>query len=239
MSMRKRLLGRRPFITCVVAAAGSSERMNGENKLFAPLCGKPVLAYSLEAFEAAPEISEIIVVTRPGCLADVAALCAQYAPEKTSAVIPGGVTRLDSALAGALAASGKARFIAVHDGARPLVTQRVISDAVSLALKKNAAVPAVPVTDTIKRAADGRIAETPPRDELFVAQTPQVFDAELLKAALTAAEEKKLPVTDDSSAVEALGMSVFLSEGDPDNIKITLPGDIARAEGILEGRRGI
>lgn len=225
---------RRTFASCVIVAAGSSERMNGVDKLFAPLGGKPVLAYSLEACEACPDVSEVVVVTREDRLAEAMELCDKYAPTKTASVVCGGDTRVRSALEGALAASKEASVIAIHDGARPLVTPELISRVVKLAKQKGAAIPAVPVTDTVKIIADGAVSSTPKRDTLACAQTPQAFDAELIKAALTAAAKKS--VTDDAQAVELLGMKVAVTEGDPDNFKLTLPRDFAAAEDVVARR---
>lgn len=225
---------RKTFVTCVIVAAGSSERMNGIDKLFEPLGGKPVLAYSLEACEACRDITEIVVVTRSDAIASVMELCEQYAPGKTASVVCGGATRGESAFEGVMAASKKASLIAIHDGARPLVTPELISRVVRLAKEKKAAIPAVPVTDTVKIVSGAAVGSTPKRDTLRAAQTPQVFDAELIKAALTAASGKN--VTDDSQAVELLGMKVAVAEGDPDNIKLTMRRDFAAAEAILAGR---
>lgn len=225
---------RKTFASCVIVAAGSSERMNGVDKLFAPLGGKPVLAYSLEACEACPDVSEIIVVTREDKIAEVTELCGKFAPTKTASVVCGGATRAESALKGALAASKEAAVIAVHDGARPLVTPELISRVVKLAKQKGAAIPAVPVTDTIKKVEKGVVSKTPKRDTLVSAQTPQAFDAALIRAALTEAVEKG--VTDDSQAVELLGMKVSVAEGDPDNFKLTLQRDFAAAENVLARR---
>ena len=227
---------RKTYVTCVILAAGSSERMNGIDKLFESLGGKPVLAYSLAACEACRDISEIVVVTRPDAVASVTELCGQYAPGKTVAVVCGGATRQESALNGVLAASEKTDYIAIHDGARPLVTPELISRVVLLAKKKAAAIPAVPVTDTVKIVSGGCVGSTPKRDTLRCAQTPQVFDAELIKAALVAAAGKS--ITDDSQAVEMLGMKVAVADGDPDNIKLTMRRDFAAAEAILTGRNG-
>lgn len=229
-------LFRKKFVTCVILAAGSSERMNGIDKLFESLSGMPVLAYSLLACENCRDINEIVVVTRPNTIESVMKICENYAPEKTSMVVAGGATRAASALEGVMAASAKASYIAIHDGARPLVTSELISRVVHLAINKGAAIPVIPVTDTVKTVSDGLVVSTYDRDTLRAAQTPQVFDAELIKAALASACEKGIAVTDDSQAVERLGMKVHVAEGDPDNIKLTLRRDFATAEAILAGR---
>ena len=129
-----------------------------------------------------------------------------------------------------MACDPEAEIILIHDGARPLVTKEVIRSAVEGARKFGAAVPVTPVTDTVKVGKDGFADSTPDRSTLFAAQTPQAFRAELIKAALQDAVDKKLSLTDDCAAVERLGMHVKLVEGDVRNRKITLPADLALAE---------
>ena len=139
-------------------------------------------------------------------------------------------------LRAALEASEGATLLAVQDGARPLVTSALIDDAVAAAQRYHAAAPAVPVTDTIKVAHDGIVESTPERSTLFAVQTPQVFDAELLKAALQDALRADAALTDDCSAVERFGKEVHLTAGDQENIKITTPLDLTIAEAILQRR---
>ena len=126
--------------------------------------------------------------------------------------------------------------MAIHDGARPLITSKVISDTVRKAAKFGAAAPAVPVKDTIKVVHGGVVESTPERSSLYAVQTPQVFEADLLKAALQAAVDNEAMITDDCSAVELLGKVVFLVDGDESNIKITTPIDMVFAEAILQER---
>ena len=142
-------------------------------------------------------------------------------------------------LAAALEANEKARLIAVHDGARPLIRPEQIDELIRFGERTYAAAPAVPVSDTIKRTepSTGRVLETPDRAALFAVQTPQVFQAELLKAALQSAVNAEVTLTDDCSAVERLGKEVYLTAGDPENIKITRPLDLRLAEAILAERR--
>jgi 2-C-methyl-D-erythritol 4-phosphate cytidylyltransferase len=135
-----------------------------------------------------------------------------------------------------MAADPGAEIILIHDGARPLVTEAVIRAAAEGAKEYGAALPAVPVTDTIKVSGDGFVESTPDRSTLFAAQTPQAFQAELIKAALTDAVEKGLELTDDCAAVERLGMRVRLVTGDGENRKITTPPDLAMAETLLRQR---
>lgn len=227
-----------PFGTAVVAAAGSSERMEGKDKLFSDLAGLPVIARTLMALQECGNIHEIIVVTREESIVPVADLCAELEITKASKILCGGVDRLDSVLIGLAEAAPEAQYIAVHDGARPLVTKEIIADAFSKAYKYHAACPAVPVNDTVKIGKDGFVAETPKRETLYAVQTPQVFAADVIKAALRNAKAKKLDITDDCGAAEAIGVSPALSMGSFENIKITRPIDLKIAEAILEERLG-
>ena len=223
---------RRPYCTMIVPAAGESRRMGGGNKLLLPLEGEPVLAHTLRAIE-------IILATRTECLAEMAELCRRCGLQKPVRVVVGGETRTHSVLAAALEANEKARLIAVHDGARPLIRPEQIDELIRFGERTYAAAPAVPVSDTIKRTepSTGRVLETPDRAALFAVQTPQVFQAELLKAALQSAVNAEVTLTDDCSAVERLGKEVYLTAGDPENIKITRPLDLRLAEAILAERR--
>ena len=219
--------------SAVIVAAGSAQRMQGIDKLLAPLDGVPVLRRSIEALASAPEITELIVVTRADRLEAVQALCEGLS--KPVSVVPGGKTRAESVLCGLSAAAMP--YVAIHDGARPLVTVELIDEVLDAARVYLAAAPAVPVRDTIKVAHDGIVEHTPDRSALFAVQTPQVFAADLLKAALQSAIADGATVTDDCSAVERLGKEVRLTEGSEENIKITTPVDLAIAEAILQ-RRG-
>ncbi len=223
-----------PCASAVIVAAGSSSRMQGVDKICAELGGSPVILRSIAAFEASPYINEIIVVTREDLIPVVGRLCADFGMTKVRCVVKGGDNRAESVQRGLMHISRDAELAAIHDGARPLVSPEVISRTVTLAAETGAAIPVVPVKDTIKRVAGGVICDTPDRSELFAAQTPQIFKADILKAALTKVMEEKLTITDDASAVELLGMSVSTAEGDENNIKITTRADLILAEAILE-----
>lgn len=224
-----------PHCAVVIVAAGSSLRMGGD-KLMMELCHVPVLARTLLAFQQSPLVDEIIVVTRMEKIMDVADICKKYGVTKAKKVIRGGTSRMESALAGVSEVSCGTKLIAIHDGARPLVTQDVISRAVYAASDYLAAVPAIPSVDTLKNVEDERVIATLDRECIMRVQTPQVFDADLLRGALQNAEEHGLALTDDCSAVEALGMSVQLTEGSEENIKITTPLDLELAETIVARR---
>lgn len=222
-----------PLCAAVIVAAGSSSRM-GFDKVLAEVGGVPVLVRGIDAFQQAAGISEIVVVTREDLVPEVARLCQQFQLTKVTKVIRGGENRLQSARLGTLETSRDVPLIAIHDGARPFVTARVIEDAVVQAAKTGAAAPAVPVKDTIKQADGGVVERTLDRDKLYAVQTPQVFDASLIRAALQKALEDGVELTDDCAAVERLGMKVALTAGDDRNIKLTTPVDLLLAEGLAE-----
>lgn len=238
-SIFNRLRGKKEatsFCTAVVPAAGTSSRMEGQDKMLLILNEEPVLMRTLRTLEECPLIQEIIVVTREDLIVPVSELCKGFVLSKVSHVVVGGATRTQSVLAGIREASAESILIAIHDGARPFVTQEVLHEVITQAAKTGAAAPAVPVTDTVKRARDGVVLETLDRDTLFAIQTPQVFTAELIKAALQQAVTEGLSLTDDCAAVERLGMKVVLTQGDPANIKLTTPADLDLGLGILNGR---
>lgn len=223
------------FCTAVVLAAGSSTRM-GTDKMALELGGIPVLARTLLTVDSFRCVDEIIVVTRLDNIEACASLCDRYHINKVTAVISGGATRTESALAGATAADRRARIIAIHDGARPFVTEEVFEQTVHTAVLYGAAAPAVKVHDTVKRAENGVVLETPDRETLFAVQTPQAFEADIIKGALTKAITDDAQYTDDCAAVEALGVSVRLTQGEYENIKLTSPLDIFLGEAVLKSR---
>ena len=227
-----------PYCSALIAAAGSSRRMEGENKLLLPLGGKPVLAHTLLAMDAAPSIREIVIAAREEDLVHFAELCKTYGITKPVKVITGGETRTESVLRAAMEANPKAGYLAVQDGARPFVTPDLVEQTIAAARVHYAAAPAIPVKDTIKVAVRSLVRETPDRSTLFAVQTPQVFDAQLLRAALKAAMDAGASVTDDCSAVERMGKAIYLTEGSEENIKITTPLDMILAEAILQKREG-
>lgn len=233
---KKRKEGERPFCTAVIVAAGSSQRM-GNDKIFTALGGLPVLVRSIRAFEEADAVDEIIVVTREEKLQMVADLIKKYELGKVSKVIIGGKTRVESCLAGVSEAAHRAELIAIHDGARPLVSQRIIRETVRAADEFYAAVPVVRSTDTLKVLDEkGVVTGSVDRETIFRVQTPQVFRADLIKGALTEAMKRGLPITDDCSAMELMGIQTHTVEGDEDNLKLTTPRDMVLAEAILKDR---
>ena len=225
-----------PTCSAVVLAAGQSSRM-GEDKILLPLADVPVLLRTLQVLDRCPYITVTIVVIREDLIVPVGQLCRDAGLDKVRKVVVGGQTRQDSVLAGIRESDPQAELIAIHDGARPLVTDKVVGEAILKAAQCGAAAPAVPVKDTIKRAVDGMVECTPNRSELYAVQTPQVFEHGLILGALEKAAVDQVELTDDCSAVERLGMKVFLTEGSYENIKLTTPSDLAVAQSILE-RRG-
>lgn len=216
----------------VIVAAGSASRMQGIDKILTPLAGKPVLGRTLTAFQSCDAVAEIVIVTRPDLILAVTDLSKAF--PKVKAVVAGGKTRQESVRAGLSALSEDCALAAVQDGARPLVTWQLIDRVIRAANTYGAAAPAIPVKDTMKAVKGGLVESTPDRSVLYAVQTPQVFDTDLLKAALKKAQLDGANVTDDCSAVENMGMKVKIVEGDERNIKITTPLDLKIAEAYLE-----
>ena len=225
-----------PVCAAVVVAAGSARRMEGIDKILTPLGDLPVLVHTLYAFQDCPVVGEVVVVTREDLLVEISRICKDFALDKVRKVIVGGKERIHSVQAGLREVDPEAELIAIHDGARPLVTPQVIEVAVSAAARSGAAAPAIPVIDTIKRWEDGLGVETVDRSTLRAVQTPQVFEAGLIRAATQKALEDGELLTDDCGAVERLGKKVTLTEGSRENIKITTPLDLVLGEAILTAR---
>lgn len=230
---RRRKKETAPVCSAVVVAAGTSSRM-GFDKVLADVGGLPVIVRCLRSFQEAPGVAEVVVVTRTDLVPEIARLCQDYGLTKVTKVIRGGENRTQSARLGTLECDPQAKLIAIHDGARPFVTVQVIEDAIAQAAVNGAAAPAVPVKDTIKTARDGLVERTLDRSELYAVQTPQVFDGDLIRAALQKALDDGAELTDDCAAVERLGMKVVLTPGDERNIKLTTPTDLLIGELLAE-----
>jgi len=233
-SKNERLL---PKVTAIVVAAGRSERMgSGASKQFIPLCGIPLFARTLSAFEASSHISEVVIVARAEDIVSVADIVKEFGFDKVIRVVRGGQTRQQSAAMG-FEAAGKTDYIAIHDGARPLVTPGCIDRVVDAAFEFKAAAAAVKLRDTVKQAdEDGNVVATPDRSFLWAVQTPQVFEAELYRSALEMAKSAGEDYTDDCQLIETAGGIVRLVESEYTNIKITTPDDVIIAEAILRAR---
>jgi len=218
-------------VGAIIVAAGGSSRMVGADKLFALLGGGPLLARALQPFQGSPLVGRIVLVLSGANLERGRALADAYGIGKLTAACEGGPRRQDSVRLG-LEALGPCDWVLVHDGARPLVSAELIERGLAAARETGAAVPAVPVADTVKEAGrDGLVHRTLDRSRLWAAQTPQVFRHDLL---LRAHREVSAEVTDDAAMLEALGLPVKLFEGSPANIKVTTPGDLRLAEALLE-----
>lgn len=242
MSLLQKMFGKRqnrthPYCAALIAAAGSSTRYGGENKLLQTLDGIPVLVRTLLTIDRVEGIDEIVIAAREDELLPYAELCKTFGLRKPVKVIVGGATRTESVLRAALEASPETEFFAVQDGARPLVTVELIDEVLDAARVYLAAAPPVPVRDTIKVAHDGIVERTPDRSTLFAVQTPQVFAADLLKAALPVRDCGRRDYYGRLLRCRADGQGSPLDDGSEENIKITTPVDLAIAEAILQ-RRG-
>ena len=214
-------------VAAVIAAAGSSERMGEVDKMLALLGGKTILARVVDAFQRCNLIDQIVVVVNKQSVEKCQQLVTKQGWSKVTYVCPGGERRQDSVAAG-LSRLSHCEWVVIHDGARPLVTEELIQRGLIEARGTGAAVAAVPVKDTIKVAGDDQIVrETPPRNNLWAVQTPQVFRFDIITEAY---RQVKTEVTDDASLVEQLGYRVKLYMGSYDNIKVTTPDDLALAE---------
>lgn len=230
----------KPFTSAIVLAAGSSSRMGGENKILAEINGVPVVAYSLLALQTSNYIDEIIVACGRDSLIDISDICKNFAIDKATKIINGGALRQESVLKAALECSANAKFALVHDGARPMITPKLIGDVCEAAYTcvTHCATLGVAVKDTIRIVRAGVGEETLPREELMAIQTPQVTDIDLLKGALTYAAERKITVTDDCAAVELMGIKATVVQGSYENIKITTPSDLDVAAVFIEKMDG-
>ena len=226
-------------VAALVLAAGRGERFGGDvPKGFVPLAGRTLLSHSVRALAASPEIDHVIpVVPARGDERVAACLAEMEDVAKLRPAVTGGPTRQDSMRAGLAALPPDVQLVAVHDAARPLVTPERVSAVVRAAREHGAALLAVPVRDTLKRAEDGQVVETPDRSQFHAAQTPQVFRVEWLREGLAKAEGVGRVATDDAALVEALGVPVHLVPGDVENVKITVASDLAAAEAWLARRR--
>lgn len=225
-----------PPTSAIVVAAGSSTRMGGEiSKQYMEIDGVPVLIRTLLAFAECAYIDEIVTVIRPDDQETLFRLKEQYGIEKPFKVVSGGATRAESVKNGFEAIDKKSKFVAIHDGARCLITPDMIREVLRAAYRYNAATAACTVTDTVKLSTErGYIERTVDREKVYLAQTPQAFHVKLYRAALANADGADY--TDDNQLIERLGVPVKLVDTGADNIKITRPEDIERAEAIVKKR---
>ncbi|HEU5230515.1 MAG TPA: 2-C-methyl-D-erythritol 4-phosphate cytidylyltransferase [Ktedonobacteraceae bacterium] len=223
----------------IIVAAGSSRRMQGQDKLWTPLAGRITLARTIDVFEASPLISTIVLVINAERLEDTNNLCRNEPWHKIAAVVAGGMRRQDSVHIGLdtlAAAEPTCRWVMIHDGARPLISPAILEAGLIKAQEHQAAIAAVPVKDTIKQVEHGQIGATLDRSQLWAVQTPQVFAFPLIHQAHHSPIAND-DMTDDATLLERLGHRVAVFPGSYSNIKITTQEDLLIAEALLRGQQ--
>ena len=221
--------------SAIIVAAGKGTRMGaGVDKLFLEVAGRPVVAHTWQRFDDAKCIREIILVVRPDRRKLFDELAAKFRFQKPFRIVDGGEERQDSVWNGLEAMSATAEIVAIHDAARPCVSEELIAATIKRAEETGAAVAAQPVTDTIKESADGRLVErTLDRSKLWAVQTPQTFRVDVIRRALTEVRRRRLIFTDDTAACELIGQPVRLVSRVTPNPKVTVPGDLPLVETLL------
>lgn len=219
----------------LIVAAGQGRRLGGAvPKQYLDLAGRPLLAWTLGAFERCAAIDGVVVVVDPQGVARTSSLVERFAIRKAARITAGGTERPDSVQSGLAALPAECTLVAIHDGARPLARPELIGRVVEAAAACGAAIPVLPVPDTVKRGDGDRVEATEDRRQLHLAQTPQVFEVELIRRAYAARRtDEEVPITDDAQLVERLGATVRMVAGDPTNIKVTRPEDLRLAETLL------
>lgn len=225
----------------IIVAAGASSRMNGTDKLLAPIDGKPLLAHTIEAIERSDSVGSVVVVTTDA--RRDALVGGGWVDGSRTTFVDGGERRQDSVRAGFAALERLApdragdRVVLVHDGARPIVDPSLVADVIAATERVGAAVPVVPVSDTIKRVTGDRIEATVDRSDLVAAQTPQGVRRGLLREALASPLAADGTWTDEAALLEACNIAVHVVPGDPANLKVTVPDDLDRVANLLAGGR--
>ena len=229
----------KPICTAVIVAAGKGKRMGTEiSKQFLPLCGKEILAHTVEKFEKAEKIRDIILVTGEDSLQDVQDMTQEYGWEKIRSIVAGGKERQDSVWNGLQEVSVDAEIVLIHDGVRPFVTEDILNLSMETAMEMGGCVAGVPAKDTIKVCNSENIAvDTPDRSTLWQIQTPQTFRRELIMKAYEQAKEDGFVGTDDASLAEYSGYPVKVIMGSYRNIKITTKEDLLIGEAFLKEER--
>lgn len=222
--------------TAIIVAAGSGKRFGTKTpKQFLEIGGKPLIIYTLERFQNCQSIDQIILVLPSNQTSAFLNIVNKYGITKLAKIVAGGETRAESVWNGLKAVrSAKAEIIAVHDGARPLVTSQEISDCILKAKETGSAILVAPVTDTIKEVVDGKIVQTVDRNRLRRALTPQCFQYKILRKAFEKMKDLSESATDESFLVEQLGIEVSVVEGSPKNIKVTTKEDLKMVESLLK-----
>ncbi len=226
-----------PTVTAIVVAAGRGERFGLAAKCMAMLAGRPLLAYSLDAIDAAMTVTDTIVVVGEHTRDAVRQMVDAADWRTPIRIVIGGAERQHSVALGLAATTIDCNVVVIHDAARPLAASAWFDQCVEVASDFGAAVTATPVVDTIKRVHSRKILETVPRDDLWSAQTPQAFDRARLVAALASDTARERSFTDEAGLFEALGWEVHIVTGSAANMKITVAGDLAIAEALLALRQ--
>ncbi|MBI5606341.1 MAG: 2-C-methyl-D-erythritol 4-phosphate cytidylyltransferase [Deltaproteobacteria bacterium] len=224
----------------LITAAGKGQRMESSiPKQYLSLGGKPILAQTLQVFEECPAVDGIYVIVPQDQLDRVQKdIVEKYQFNKVLKLVRGGKMRQQSVWNGLRAIRSECSIVVVHDGVRPLIACRLIEKSIEEAQKHGAAVVGVPARDTVKRITKGKKVQTLPREEIWLAQTPQSFQFPLLMKAFQKAQQEDIWGTDDSFLVERLGHPITMVEGDYSNIKITTPEDLSMAENFLREKKG-
>ncbi|MDT8316658.1 MAG: 2-C-methyl-D-erythritol 4-phosphate cytidylyltransferase [bacterium] len=229
-------------ISAIIPAAGSGTRMGGDrSKQYLAIGERPILIETLMVFNESPHIDEIILLSPPADIDLMKKLLKKYDLAKVTKVVKGGKERQDSISNALDALDRSSSIVLVHDGVRPFISDKIIKELIDAVNQYGAAIAAVPVKDTVKKVSNRSISgisiiETVPRENLWLAQTPQAFRAKLIIGAYANAREKGIRGTDDASLLEAIGVDVKIVMGSYENIKITTPEDLVFAEAILKER---
>lgn len=224
------------MFSVIILAAGSASRMEGINKQLAEIDGVPVFVMSALKFQRSGRVREIIIACPEGCEEEYSALASEHGVSKLKAVVCGGATRFLSVSEALSRVGGDCSHIAIHDGARPLISTEDIDRVLADAEEYGAAIAAAKATDTVKIAADNTVSNTPPRASLYYAQTPQAFDRALYLSCCERLGAQAENATDDSCILEQCGERVHITEMTACNMKITRPADLAAARAIYGGK---
>lgn len=224
----------RGSVTALIVAGGLGTRMNsGVPKQFLMLKGKPVVQWSLECFDQTPVIDKIVLVLPQAWVDEGRDKLISFDPEKPFAIVAGGSSRQESVKAGIDAIADAEGWVVIHDGARPGISPELVINALESARKLGNAVCAIPSTDTLVKAADGKVLENLDRTEIFRVQTPQIFRLSQMRKAIEHAIKNSIVATDDAGLIRELGEKVFLVNGSELNSKVTRPEDLYLLEALL------
>lgn len=224
----------RGSVTALIVAGGLGTRMNsGVPKQFLMLKGKPVVQWSLECFDQTPVIDKIVLVLPQAWVDEGRDKLISFDPEKPFAIVAGGNSRQESVKAGIDAIADAEGWVVIHDGARPGISPELVINALESARKLGNAVCAIPSTDTLVKAADGKVLENLDRTEIFRVQTPQIFRLSQMRKAIEHAIKNSIVATDDAGLIRELGEKVFLVNGSELNSKVTRPEDLYLLEALL------